>query len=66
MPEVFLSELDLKDFGDTDYILYRLEREIANQFITRKQSLLKTLYTFVATSEQVRRRTLIVSMGQTA
>ena len=50
MPEVLLSELDLKDFGDTDYILYRLEREIANQFITRKQSLLKTLYTFVATS----------------
>lgn len=50
MPEVLLSELDLKDFGDTDYILYRLEREIANQFITKKQSLLKTLYTFVATS----------------
>ena len=50
MPEVLLSELDLKDFGDTDYILYRLEREIANQFITRKQNLLKTLYTFVATS----------------
>ena len=50
IPEVLLSELELKDFGDTDYILYRLEREIANQFITRKQSLLKTLYTFVATS----------------
>lgn len=50
MPKVLLSELELKDFGDTDYILYRLEREIANQFITRKQSLLKTLYTFVATS----------------
>lgn len=50
MPEVLLSELDLKDFGDTDYILYRLEREIANQFVTRKQNLLKTLYTFVATS----------------
>lgn len=50
MPEVFLSELELKDFGDTDYILYRLEREIANQFVTRKQNLLKTLYTFVATS----------------
>lgn len=50
MSEVLLSELDLKDFGDKDYILYRLEREIANQFITRKQNLLKTLYTFVATS----------------
>ena len=50
MSEVLLSELDLKDFGDTNYILYRLEREIANQFVTRKQNLLKTLYTFVATS----------------
>lgn len=50
MSEVLLSELDLKDFGDTDYILYRLEREIANQFVTRKQNLLKTLYTYVATS----------------
>jgi hypothetical protein len=50
LSEVLLSELGLKDFGDTDYILYRLEREIANQFVTRKQNLLKTLYTFVATS----------------
>ena len=50
IPEVLLSESDLKDFGDTDYILYRLEREIANQFVTKKQNLLKTLYTFVATS----------------
>ena len=50
LPEVLLCESDLKDFGDTDYILYRLEREIANQFVTKKQNLLKTLYTFVATS----------------
>lgn len=50
LPEILLSESELKDFGDTDYILYRLEREIANQFVTRKQNLLKTLYTFVATS----------------
>lgn len=48
IPQVLLSEQELKDFGDTDYILYRLEREIANQFVTRKQNLLKTLYTFVA------------------
>lgn len=50
IPQVLLSEQELKDFGDTDYIRYRLEREIANQFITRKQNLLKTLYTFVAES----------------
>ena len=38
----------MEDFGDTDYIEYRLEQEIKNQFVTRKQSLLKTLYTYIA------------------
>ena len=50
IPKVLLSEQELSDFGDSDYICYRLEREISTQFITRKQSLLKTLYTFVAES----------------
>ncbi len=48
VPFVQLSESSLDDFGDTDYIKYRLEREIATQFVTRKQRLLKTLYTYVA------------------
>ena len=49
-PKVLLSEHELNDFGDSDYIRYRLEREISTQFVTRKQNLLKTLYTFVAES----------------
>ena len=43
-----LTNQILDDFGDTDYIKYRLEREIKNQFVTRKQNLLKTLYTYIA------------------
>lgn len=43
-----LTTQTLDDFGDTDYIKYRLEREIKNQFVTRKQNLLKTLYTYIA------------------
>lgn len=43
-----LTDQTLEDFGEDDYIEYRLEQEIKNQFVTRKQSLLKTLYTYIA------------------
>ena len=43
-----LSEQSLDDFGDGDYIKYRLETEIKKQFVTRKQNLLKTLYTYIS------------------
>lgn len=48
---VEISEQNLDDFGETDYIKYRLEQEIKNQFVTRKQSLLKTLYTYISERE---------------
>ena len=46
--EVELTSAKIEDFGDVEYILYRLQREIQIQFITRKQSLLKTIYTYIA------------------
>lgn len=48
LQEAELSEQNIEDFGDADYIKSRLEREIKNQFITRKQNLLKTLYTYIS------------------
>jgi len=45
-----LSEAVLDDFGDIDYILYRLQAELSIQFNTRKQILLKTLYAYIANS----------------
>lgn len=48
LSEAELTEETLEDFGDVDYIKYRLEREIKNQYVTRKQNLLKTLYTYVS------------------
>lgn len=42
-----LSEESIDDFGDIDYILYRLEKEINIQFVTRNQILLKTIYTYI-------------------
>lgn len=38
---------ELEDFGDDDYILYRLDRELNVQFNTRKQLLLKTMSAYI-------------------
>lgn len=43
-----LTDQTLNEFGDIDYIKHRLECEIKNQFASRKQSLLKTLYTYIS------------------
>ena len=45
--ETELSGEELDDFGDTGYIRYRLEREMQTQFVTRRQVLLKTIYTYI-------------------
>lgn len=45
---VELTGMNLDEFGDTEYIKYRLEKEIQTQFVTKKQTLLKTLYTFIS------------------
>ena len=46
--EVEFTGAQLDDFGDVDYIKYRLEQELRTQFVTRKQTLLKTIYTYIA------------------
>lgn len=46
--ELDLSDETLDDFGDDDYILYRIEQELNVQFNTRKQLLLKTIYAYVS------------------
>ncbi|NFH79652.1 LlaJI family restriction endonuclease [Clostridium botulinum] len=45
---ISLYDGDLMDFGDKDYILYRLQRELNIQYITRKQIVLKTLYAYIS------------------
>lgn len=51
LSEAELTNAVLDDFGDIDYIKYRLENEIKQQFVTRKQILLKTLYTYVSNAK---------------
>lgn len=45
---VNLSDEAIEDFGDTDYVLYQIEKELNRQFNTRKQLILKTLYSYIA------------------
>lgn len=45
---VDLTDETLDDFGEVEYILYRIEKELNMQFNTRKQLLLKTLYAYIA------------------
>ena len=45
---VEITDETLDSLGDLDYVKYRLDREVKNQFVTKKQNLLKTLFTYVA------------------
>lgn len=46
--EIELSDAELETFGDTEYILYRLEKELSTQFNTRKQLVLKAIYSYLS------------------
>lgn len=65
--QIILSEEKLDDFGDTDYILERLQKELNIQFNTRRQILLKTLYAYVAQNKRLLENNDGISMfGTTA
>lgn len=50
MESLNLSEESLDDFGDKEYILYKVQCELSMQFNTRKQLLLKTIYNYIEQS----------------
>ena len=47
---VDISDEQIEDFGDKEYVLERIVKELNVQFNTRKQLLLKTLYAYIANS----------------
>ncbi len=62
-----LSEEKLLDFGDKEYILEKLYKELNVQFNTRRQILLKTLYTYVSQDRRMLEENDGISMfGTTA
>ncbi|WP_313164666.1 LlaJI family restriction endonuclease [Sedimentibacter sp.] len=44
---VEISDEELSDFGDNEYIKYRIENELNIQFNTRKQFVLKAIYAYI-------------------
>ena len=48
-----LSEENLQDFGDREYILERIYKELNVQYSTRKQILLKTLYAYISQNRRM-------------
>lgn len=50
---VELSDEELKEFGDNEYICYRIEKELSVQFNTRKQFVLKAIYAYVSYSSNM-------------
>lgn len=47
LSSVEFAESKLEDFGEKEYILNRVTSELGNQFVTHRQTLLRTLYAFV-------------------
>ena len=64
---LILSEESLDELGDRDFILSRIIQELNIQFNTRKQTLLKTLYSFIAEDRKMEDAGAGISMfGTTA
>lgn len=67
MEMVNLSEETLADFGDKEYILERILKELNIQFNTHRQILLKTLYTYISQDRKMLEEDQGISMfGTTA
>lgn len=64
---VFLSDELLEDFGEKEYILERILKELNVQFNTHRQILLKTLYTYISQDKRMLEEMQGISMfGTTA
>ena len=50
---LLLSEETIDDLGDREFILHRILQELDVQFNTRKQMLLKTMYSFISESQKM-------------
>ncbi|MBQ8907762.1 MAG: LlaJI family restriction endonuclease [Clostridia bacterium] len=61
-----LSEETLEDFGETDYILYRIQSELNVQFNTRRQLLLKSIYAYIAQKRTLLDHSCVSLFGTTS
>ena len=61
-----LSEEILDDFGETEYILYRLQSELNVQFNTRRQLLLKSIYAYISQQKTLTDQSCVSLFGTTS
>ena len=61
-----LSEETLDDFGETEYILYRLQSELNVQFNTRRQLLLKSIYAYISQQKTLTDQSCVSLFGTTS
>ena len=61
-----ISDAAIYDFGEKEYILYRIENELNTQFNTRKQNLLKTMYAYIAYDGDLRELDCFSIFGTTS
>lgn len=61
-----LSDETLDDFGELEYILYRLQSELNVQFNTRRQLLLKSIYAYISQQKSLTDQNCISLFGTTS
>lgn len=63
LDEVWLSESAVEDFGDVDYVAYRLDRERAVQFVTWRQDVIDLLLRYVGEDDSTVRQDTPLCLG---
>lgn len=53
MPNIFISEKKISDFGNPSEILYNIENELNIQFSSRRKSILNLMYIYVAKQDSL-------------
>ena len=60
------DESDLEDFGDKEYLSYRIERELGVQYNSRKRLLLQSMYAYINNEKSVDTNEHFSMFGTTA
>ena len=63
LDELWLTDATMEDFGDAEFIAYRLERERAVQFVTWKQDVIDLLLRYVDEDDSAVRRDTPLCLG---
>ena len=63
LDEIWLSDSAVEDFGDADYVAYRLDRERAVQFVTWKQDVIDLLLRYVGEDDSTVRQETPLCLG---